>query len=171
MASNEKKRESLMVEATAYTRRTLLSFNELSFRGKEILELFAGQRSDGRWSLYFDEAPVIQFDETGGLRRVYIDGVKLVASESQLVELVRHWRGGRVEHTKQLWTAQAQLQLLEELRLLLERTYQQLMHSDQAAGKFNIESAEPSLDSQKIFSDLISFLERQSQHLKIAGGH
>jgi hypothetical protein len=167
MPTNERKRESLMEEATAYSRRILLSFKELSFRGKVAFELFAGQRSDGRWSLYFDETPVIQFDRQGGLRRVYIDGMKLVASESRWVELVRQRRGGKVEHVRQPWSALAQSQLVEDLRQLLGRTCQQLEHSDLTMANFKIEAVVPSNDSQ-MFPDLIHFLKCHSQELQIA---
>ncbi len=54
--------------------------------GGDFEELFAGLRSEGSWSLYFDEDPVIQFNPFGNVRRLFVDNCKYrVADAGRLV--------------------------------------------------------------------------------------
>ncbi len=59
-----------------------------------------GFRPDGGWSIYFDEDPVYQFNSAGQVRRVFIAGQRLEASNGQLLQLNRQTAGGRVELTR-----------------------------------------------------------------------
>jgi hypothetical protein len=167
MAINPQKRDNLLLEATAYSRRIQIVLHNASFRGIKIGELFAGVRPDGRWSLYFDESPVIQFDQQEALRRVYVAEKKLAAADGRLVELTRPHQGGKVQYEPQLLGESNQYQLLSELKELMDRTYQSLNQSDTIPGYCPIVGVVPSHD-QQLYQNLLSFLSRRKVELKIA---
>ncbi|MCA9183063.1 MAG: hypothetical protein KDA51_16490 [Planctomycetales bacterium] len=116
MAIRQQRRENLLLEATAYTRRALFripraglcDIRELSdpngvlrewlspFRQSAHWELFVGMRSDDSWSIYFDEQPVLQFNFEDRLRRLYADNQRYAAVEGRLRLLDRPARGGQV---------------------------------------------------------------------------
>lgn len=116
MAIEQQRRENLLLEATAYTRRALFripraalcDIRELSdpsgglrvwlnpFRQSTHWELFVGMRRDDSWSIYFDEQPVLQFNSKDQLRRLYADNQRFAAMEGQLRLLDRPVRGGQV---------------------------------------------------------------------------
>lgn len=120
MAIEQQRRENLLLEATAYTRRALFripraglcDIGELSdqngvlrewlnpFRQSAHWELFVGMRRDDGWSIYFDEQPVLQFNSEDQLRRLYVDNQRFAAMEGLLRSLDRPVRGGQVMFTE-----------------------------------------------------------------------
>ncbi len=83
MARQESDREDLMAEATALVRRI-----ELAVPG-EPAYLVAGERADGRISLYFGPDPVYHFDDQNRLRRAYVDGTLFRTQGDTLARLTR----------------------------------------------------------------------------------
>ncbi len=79
-----------MRDATAYSVRLLFADNG------PTREVFAGKRSQGGWSLYFDEDPVLQFKSDGSLRRLHFHRRNYAAENGQLRLLERAQRGGQV---------------------------------------------------------------------------
>jgi hypothetical protein len=167
MAINQQKRDNLLHEATAYSRRILILLHNASFRGITIGELFAGVRPDGRWSLYFDESPVIQFDQQEALRRVYVAEKKLAATDGRLVELFRPHQGGKVQFEPQTLGESDQSRLLSDLKDLLDRTSLSLYQSDTIPGRCHVVGVVPDHD-QQLYQDLLGFLSRRQVDLKIA---
>jgi len=84
MARDESSREDLLHEATALVERI-----EIVPRTSNPQHIVAGFRSDGAFSIFFGEAPVYQFNAKGELRRAYIDGKLLKATQGQLAALQR----------------------------------------------------------------------------------
>lgn len=166
MAIDEKKRENLLADATAYGRRMLVSISGLSFGEQSLEQLFAGIRADGRWSLYFDESPVIQLDSQGRLRRLFLLPHKFAADHGRLMQLNRPGRGGRVELEPKQISKNHEDQLLVGLRELFERTRQHLTSSSEAASKLALGNYPP--DDPMWFDDLVAVLERLAQNLEIA---
>lgn len=82
MAKETHDREDLLRDGMAMIHR-----GQTIIDGKEV---FVGYRADGQASLYWDQDPVFQFNSSSELRRVYIDGVKLLAQQRQLLILKRH---------------------------------------------------------------------------------
>ena len=93
MAINRQPREDLMREATAYHQRWKL-------RDANSLTIFVGVRSQGAWSIYFEEDPVYQFNADGKLRRAHFQEQNYAADQGKLNLLVRPNRGGHVLQTK-----------------------------------------------------------------------
>lgn len=172
MAIDEKKRENLLAEATAYSRRMLVSIAGLSFGDQSLEQLFAGVRADGRWSLYFDESPVIQLDSQGRLRRLFLLPEKFAADQGRLVQLnrpgqgCRAGQGGRVELERQPIGKEQQELLLAKLHELIERTRQHLTSSSDVAAKLLLGNYPP--EDAILFDDLLQVLERLAMKLEIA---
>ncbi len=169
MAIDEKKRENLLAEATAYSRRMLVSISGLTFGDQSLEQLFAGVRADGRWSLYFDESPVIQLDSQGRLRRLFLLPEKFAADQGRLVQLNRPGQGGhggRVELERQPISKERQDLLLARLHELIERTHKHLNMSSDIAAKLLLGNY-PSEDAMW-FDDLLSVLERLAMKMEIA---
>lgn len=81
MPRDESPREDLLAEATALVRRAELT-------GPEFPEpVVAGFWNDGGLSVYFGEDPVFRFDETGQLKRAFVEGIKYQVRDSTLVRL------------------------------------------------------------------------------------
>lgn len=95
MAINQKRRDNLLAEATAYSRRIL--YRAAGLEGVRHQELFVGARENGNWSVYFDEDPVLQFNEQSQIRRAFFDETRYAAYDGVLVQLQRDQQGGRVE--------------------------------------------------------------------------
>ncbi|WP_298861508.1 hypothetical protein [uncultured Gimesia sp.] len=83
MALNEQDREDLMREATAFYPRAELHVDH------ELLPVFWGQKKNGNFSFYFGSDPVYQFDQSGRLRRAYIDGYLYRTQGNTLARLSR----------------------------------------------------------------------------------
>ncbi|WP_339726975.1 hypothetical protein [uncultured Gimesia sp.] len=83
MARNEEDREDLMREATALFPRAELQVVHESF------PVFWGQKKSGHFSFYFGSDPVYQFDQTGFLRRAYIEGALYRTQGNTLARLTR----------------------------------------------------------------------------------
>lgn len=116
MAIDQQRRENLLLEATAYTRRALFRTpranlcerGELSdqdallrewlspFGQSAHWELFVGMRRDDGWSIYFDEQPVLQFNSEDQLRRLHAGNQRYSALEGLLQLFDRPTRGGQV---------------------------------------------------------------------------
>ncbi len=120
MAIEKQRRENLLVEATAYCRRALLRIPiDTAWRISTSVsdpyrlclppalggvsdcelycEFFIGQRSDGGWSLYFDEQPVLQFNSRDELRRLFCGGERYAAAGGSLKWLRQDRSGGKLE--------------------------------------------------------------------------
>ena len=166
MAIDEKKRENLLAEATAYSRRMLVSIAGVTFGDQSLEQLFAGVRADGRWSLYFDESPVIQLDSQGRLRRLFLLPHKFAADQGRLVQLNRPGQGGRVELDRQPIGKEQEALLFAKLRGLLERTRQHLTSSSDVASKLALGNYPP--EDTMWFDDLVAVLEKLAKNLEIA---
>jgi hypothetical protein len=160
MAVQKHKREDLLADAVAFSRRILLT---LSIEG-QACELFAGQRAGAGWSFYFDEAPVLQFTASGALRRLYIDDRKLSAENGKLTELLRVPGGtpSRVAH---------QLQGLaeESEQILLQRClrYLQLARDALRAGNYRQLGQIP-VDDTNLPGDLVRQLDILASGFEVA---
>ena len=114
MAIDQHPRENLLLEATAYNRRCLFrvpravhwtaglrgsaehSICVEPFQQQDEWELFVGLRADERWSIYFDEQPVLQFNRQNHLRRLFAAGQRYAANSGRLHRLDRAQLGGQV---------------------------------------------------------------------------
>lgn len=83
MALYEQDREDLMSEATALYPRAELEVDH------ETSHIFWGQKKNGHFSFYFGSDPVYQFDQSGLLRRAFIDGQLYRTQGSTLARLSR----------------------------------------------------------------------------------
>lgn len=83
MARHSSDREDLMAEAVTLLPR--ISF--LVPNSKE--EIVAGQRADGRWSIFFGGDPVYQFDAHDRLRRAFVAGELYRSQGTTLARLTR----------------------------------------------------------------------------------
>ena len=83
MALIESDREDLIREATALVRRA-----ELKLPNSDRL-VTVGYRSNGAFSVFFDQDPVYQFDLEGLLRRAYVDGHLYRSQHSTLAQMRR----------------------------------------------------------------------------------
>ncbi len=132
MAIHQHPRENLLLEATAYTRRSLFRVPRASrwtapwtatkgsadrvegveqavphdlllwewlapFQQRAEWELFIGLRADARWSIYFDEQPVLQFNRQNQLRRLFAENQRYAANNGRLYRLERQHLGGQVQ--------------------------------------------------------------------------
>lgn len=167
MAIHEQKRENLMVQATAYVRRMLVPLKAVSYRDVSLEYLFAGQRSNGRWSLYFDESPVLQFNEEGALRRLFVLPRKFQARSGELVELNRLSQGGRVVHQEQVVGPSELLALLAELEKLIERTLVSVERSIESADQKSLIQVHPAGDGLLIV-ELLQFLSALNSKIGLA---
>ena len=172
MAIDEKKRENLLAEATAYCRRMLVSVSGITFGDQSLEQLFAGVRADGRWSFYFDESPVIQLDSQGRLRRLFLLPHKFAADQGRLVQLERPNQlrrpdqGGRVELDRQPIGKEQVALLFAQLRELFERIRQHFTSSSDVASKLALGNYPP--EDTMWFDDLVAELERLAKNLEIA---
>ncbi|MFO0944137.1 MAG: hypothetical protein U0930_25795 [Pirellulales bacterium] len=167
MAIHEEKRENLMLEATAYSRRLLVRLNAVNFRDQPIRELFAGQRPGKMWSLYFDESPVLQFDSSGAIRRLFVQPQKFVVQHGKLIELLRQSQGGRVDHNSRELEPTEVYALLTELRELIQRTAEQFLRSRTLVNASQVLSVIPA-DDVALADELIQLLGRLSSKMELA---
>lgn len=80
---HESDREDIMREATGMRRRVSLSVQGLPE------PIVAGFRSNGFFSIYFDQDPVYQFNDQGQLRRAYRGGFLFRTQGTTLAKLER----------------------------------------------------------------------------------
>lgn len=66
------------------------------FQQRDAWELFVGLRADERWSIYFDEQPVMQFNRQHQLRRLFAGDNRYAANNGKLHRLDRSHLGGQV---------------------------------------------------------------------------
>ncbi len=83
MARESADRDDLMAEAV-----TLLPRVEFVIRDP-ALEIVAGRRTDGRWSVFFGGDPVYHFDAQHRLRRAFVEGVLYRSQGTTLARLTR----------------------------------------------------------------------------------
>lgn len=167
MAIHEQKRENLIQEATAYSRRMQINLESVEFQGKKIGQLFAGMRRDGRWSLYFDESPVLQFDQSGRLRRLVILPRKFKAQQGSLVELKRATRGGHVVLETQPTSSEQCRLMLQQLSQLIERTLTDLLVTmDSTERSKDIQQVPP--DDHGLIGELARFLSQLSSEVQVS---
>lgn len=121
MAIHPERRENLLEEATAFTRRWLFRFSAASkdkfpnWSGMEpnavesngtaendraSWELFLGCRAPGGVAVHFDIDPVLQFNAEGQLRRLYWAGQRYAAESGRLLRLQRESLGGPIRFTE-----------------------------------------------------------------------
>lgn len=113
MAIDEKPKENLLRDGKQFPRR-------LAFHLPKIqAQVLVGIRGNGAWSIFFGEDPVLQFNEAGRLRRLFMDGKKLSADGGRLEELERLSRGGKVQFERQKLGEESELELLRRCRELL----------------------------------------------------
>ena len=80
---HESDREDIMREATAMRRRASFAIDGLPS------PVVAGFRSNDFFSIFFDQNPVYQFNNTGQLRRAYRDGLLYRTQGTTLAQLNR----------------------------------------------------------------------------------
>ena len=166
MAIHQRKRENLLSDATAYHRRLLIQpATGIGFRGRQVRELFVGQRVGGGWSFYFDESPVMQFNPEGQLRRLYLDQRMLAAAEGQLVELLRPARGGQVRLERQPLTVAEQQAVLLALRELLAQT--RSLFQDGPSAEHHVDQYPA--DDRQLWADCRDMLKALIGGVRIAG--
>lgn len=84
MAKDAHDREDLLREATAYVKR-------MEFRVPDVEQvLFCGFRDNGAWSLYWGQDQVVQFNQSGAMRRAFWQGRVLASFRHRLHRLHRH---------------------------------------------------------------------------------
>lgn len=66
------------------------------FQQQDEWELFVGLRADERWSIYFNEQPVLQFNRQNQLRRLFAGDTRYAANHGKLYRLDRSHLGGQV---------------------------------------------------------------------------
>lgn len=159
MALEEQPREDLLRDAVAYPRRLKLRMGHSrptadADTGGYFKELFAGLRSDGSWSLYFDEDPVIQFTPSGTVRRLFVDNGKYrTADDGRLLELTRSGRGGRVELNHSAVTVEAERAIRERCQLLMQTAVAAI-----ESNRCGLAGRVPADDTQ-LLAELLSFLQ------------
>ena len=115
MAVEPQRRDNLLFEATAFSRRLLLrlplpsqwlSSNPINpvaskwtqdFVNLSSWELFYGRHKLGGWTVYFEQQPVLQLNSQNQLRRLYAGGQRYAAVDGHLQLLQRERLGGRVQ--------------------------------------------------------------------------
>jgi hypothetical protein len=161
LAIEEQPREDLLRDAVAYPRRLKLRRCPTTPSPTEevdFLELFAGVRSDGSWSLYFDEDPVLQFTPAGALRRIFLNGRKYrVATEGGLVELTREGRGGRVELKHLVLTADDERAVRIRCQLFMHQAARAI-----ESKCFELSGQVPG-DDPRLLAELREFLKKRMQ--------
>jgi hypothetical protein len=83
MARHSSDREDLMAEAVTLSPRVALTVPGVAD------ELIAGQRVDGRWSIFFNGDPVYHFDPEDRLRRAFLGGNLYRSQGTTLARLTR----------------------------------------------------------------------------------
>ena len=83
MARNEVDRDDLLAEVVALTRRVEL---RTPSHGEPVV---IGFRANGWLSIYFGSDPMYQFDESGQLRRAFVDGLLYRTQGTTLAQLRR----------------------------------------------------------------------------------
>lgn len=66
------------------------------FQEQDEWELFVGLRADERWSIYFNEQPVLQFNRQNQLRRLFAGDTRYAATNGKLYRVERSHLGGQV---------------------------------------------------------------------------
>lgn len=155
MAINPEKREDLMLDATAYTRRALYRDSQ---SGNTF---FIGFRQNGGWSVYFDEDPVFQFDAGGKLRRVHFENQNYAAHNGKLCLLERERHGGRIE-IQRIYSADAERRVLEDCLKRLRALAELIPNNDLA------EVEQFPLDDVDLIPDITKSICGASQEIKIA---
>ncbi|MEZ6138367.1 MAG: hypothetical protein R3C53_26080 [Pirellulaceae bacterium] len=158
MAIEKQKRENLLRDAVNYQRRVLL---RIEIHGAAC-ELFGGWRAGGGWSMYFDEAPVLQCTSDGKLRRLFLNDRKFSAKNGHLVELSRPQAGGRVQHELQPLSHSAEQAVLAECLQWLSQAAQAIV-----AQRYELLGQVPENDST-LLSDFTTQLINVSQRLVVA---
>ncbi|MCA9230954.1 MAG: hypothetical protein KDA57_09900 [Planctomycetales bacterium] len=88
MAREIHEREDLLRDAKALTTRVQLEVDSVS----KAVNVFAGFRSSGALSLYFDSEPAYHFNTQNQLRRAYVEDRLIKAEVGQLIALRRRQR-------------------------------------------------------------------------------
>lgn len=129
MAIRPEKREDLLNEATQYDIRLEFCLTSAGVDCDAPVEprrVFIGMRSTGGWSVFFGEDPVLHFNSSGQLRRLYCDGRKYSASQGHLMELTRGNEGPRVNMLQKRLAPEIEHALLEKCLLLLQDCLSQM---------------------------------------------
>jgi hypothetical protein len=170
---NEQPREDLLREARAYVRRLLfvlpqVETRELDWVASQATEqsqdwkIFVGIRESGAWSIYFNEQPVLQFNDLGHLRRLYQSGRRYSAEGGRLVELTRTAVGGRVSLIPVAVDVDDYELIERESRHSLRRVFQRL-----AQGLCEVLGQYPEEDTL-LLDDIGRLLERAADEWTIA---
>jgi len=158
MARDAQDREDLLRDATAFAARVQMKV----FCGEKPIEVFAGFRTGGAVSLYFDQDPVYHFNACGQLRRAFVDNRLIKAEKGKLVSLTRQCGEGEVAMIRLEMTREDQ-QLFCASALLQLRDLSQAMSS----GENEIEGQVQPIDHENVVIRLMAFLEPLDE-IKIA---
>ncbi|HBE71704.1 MAG TPA: hypothetical protein DDW52_26470 [Planctomycetaceae bacterium] len=174
MAIEESKRENLLRDATAYVRRIAfrdarpvsgetLPPSDAVVEPGQVSEVFYGERSGRDWSLYLDEDPVLQFDSSDKLRRLYFRNTRYRAENGRLVVLSREQRGGRVR----LIASEIEDSAIDVIKTSLQGTLARLA-ADLDAGRFTVVGSVPVEASEELGLRCREAIQRVGMQIEIA---
>ena len=126
MARSVQDREDLLRDATAFGTRVQLRV----YRGPSAVEVFAGFRSQGAASFYFDQDPVYHFNNSGQFRRAFVDDVLITAERGRLVVLRRQGQDAAVTMLRQEMSAGQQQKFCESAASQLGALRQAISQGD-----------------------------------------
>lgn len=120
MARDSAEREDLMAEAIALSPRVEFVIRGSSAQSDRAVEIVAGRRSDGRWSVFFDGDPVYHFDSEHRLRRAFVDGVLYRSQGTTLARLTRQETQRETVLLRHDLTAEELVQFFQRMRQNLQ---------------------------------------------------
>lgn len=126
-------------------------------------EVFYGERTDRGWSLYLDEDPVLQFESSGRLRRLYYCNTRYRAENGRLVRLSREQLGGRV----QMLATELEDWALNAIKSSLVETLAGLT-ADCEAGEFTVIGSVPSDQCQELLKRCSEAIRHAGEGIEIA---
>ncbi len=158
MAREAHDREDLLRDATAFGSRVQLKVPS----DGGLIEVFAGFRSNGAASFYFDQDPVYHFNQVGELRRAFVNGLLIKAETAQLVAMQRSREEGEVAMVARVLTDQQQVEFcLRALRQLGE--LREALHQ----GRATIEGSIIGEPDEDVVDRVVKYLD-ELREIKIA---
>lgn len=155
MAINREKREDLMRDATAYSRRISI----LTSHGQEAI--FIGIRQQGGWSVYFGEDPVYQFNRDGELRRAHFADQNYAATDGRLCLLHRDRSGGHVE-IQRIYSADTEQHILTDCHKRLKELFELIQSSSfQSMHQFPVSDVE-------LMTEIVDLVRAASLDLRVS---
>lgn len=158
MARSSQDREDLLRDATAYVSRVLLNVCS----GECSTPAFVGFRSLGAASFFFDQDPVYHFNNSGQLRRAFVENQIFRAENGRLVAMRRQRGKIEVAMLRQELTAELQQEFCREVVIRLGALLQALIN-----GEFTIEGQITATREENVVERVKSYLI-QFQDIEVA---